>query len=477
MVKTNVRGEPPIYVTWNHLHNLLLIRTSDKQALNEVGALIKRIDRPAQQVLLEMKILRATLGDEERSVFDYSYQSGQVDAGVDEDGNQLYTPKIDLSLGNFPLEGGAFLAKLAGAKLNTTIELLRTENRVHLLAQPNIISANNKEAKLTIGEDRVLVEGASTDIITTDTSTIVTIELDTSTQNIGTTLSIWPRINGDKTVTLDIEQSNTSLNKNSGTLPISNGLGDILNINIDSVTESAIELTAIARHGATIAIGGMIETDVQEIHEKVPFLGDIPVLGKLFRKDYSKDVRSELIILITPWVSENPENIHVLNKERSSNWTSNPEFSSHLSAPEDNDTPVHWALNVRKNAIAIIRNAVAVERTGSDPLVSCKDRGLYSASRFSDWKINDSLLISAQHHCQIDGLFLSQAVVNNTTDREKHLRPDLFNQGWVASHGESTLLPPNTSQIMYFVSTTAPEILLRHQQETFFYGEGALDVQ
>ncbi|OUS30926.1 hypothetical protein A9Q99_05310 [Gammaproteobacteria bacterium 45_16_T64] len=475
LINKNVRSEPPIYVTWNHLHNLLLVRTSDKQALKEIENLITRIDQPAQQVLLEMKIIRATLGDEERSVFDINYQTGSLEAGVDEDGNILTVPEVDLSLGNFPLEGGAFLARLAGKKLSATIELLRTENRIDLLAQPNIISANNKEATLTIGEGRILITGASTDTITNDSATIVTFELDTEERNIGTSLSIWPRINGDKTVTLDIEQSNTSLNKNSGQISLVSGLGDITTIAIDSVTASTVELTAIARHGATIAIGGMIETDKQEVHDKVPFFGDIPILGKLFRRDYSKDVRSELIILITPWISEDPQNAHVLNQERTSEWADNPGFSSFLSVPEDKHPPTHWPLDTRKKAMSLIQQAVFTKE--ADSLINCPESSTKSSPRFTDWHLSDSLQLDALGHCQYEELYLTLAQIINTSDTAQNLRPDLFNQGWIASQGERALLPAKTSQLVYFVSETSPDVLLQKNREQFFYGEGVLDAQ
>ena len=472
LVKTNVRSEPPIYVTWNSLHNLLLIRTSDKQALRDIAQLIKRIDRPAQQVLLEMKILRVTLNDEERSIFDYNYTHGQIQTGVDDDDNPTFLPRLSLGLGNFPLEGGAFLAQLSSKNLSATIEWLKTENRIHLVAQPNIIAANNKEARLTIGEDRVIVTGASSDIVTNDSSTIITIDLETETRIIGTELTIWPRINGDKTVTLDITQSNTTLNEQVSNLPISTGSGTVTNVPIDSVSESSIELTAIARHGATIAIGGMIESRQQEIHEKVPFLGDLPGIGKIFRKDVTSDVRTELIVLITPWISDNPANAHEITQARVKIWSDSPDLSSHLITPEEQDLPVRWPANIREEAIAALRYAVS---TAQQPTATCQNGQPHTASRFSGWKLNDFLRVDALQHCQTDNFILTKAQVHNSSDRIQQLQPDLFKQGWIASQGESVFLEPGEFHFIYLVSATPPEQLLRDQQEKFFYGEGTIN--
>jgi type II secretory pathway component GspD/PulD (secretin) len=473
LVKTNVRSEPPIYVTWNSLHNLLLLRTSDKQALRDIAQLIKRIDQPAQQVLLEMKILRVTLGDEERSIFDYSYQQGQIQTGIDDDDNPTFVPRVDIGLGNFPLEGGAFLAQLTSKKLAVTIEWLKTENRINLVAQPNIIAANNKEAKLTIGEDRVIVTGASSDVVTNDSSTIITIDLETETRIIGTELTIWPRINGDKTVTLDIEQSNTTLNEQVSNLPISTG-GSVTNVPIDSVSESSIELTAIARHGATIAIGGMIENRQQEIHEKVPLLGDLPGIGKIFRKDVTSNTRSELIVLITPWVSNNPVNTHEVTQARVKTWSDSPDMPSHLITPEEKNLPVSWPTDIREKAITALRYAVSADQQLA---TSCQNGQPYSAPRFSDWKLNEFLQVDALQHCQTSNFILTKAQVHNLSDRTQQLRPDLFKQGWIASQGESAILQPGESHFIYLVSATPPEQLLRNQQEKFFYGEGAINAQ
>lgn len=482
LVDSRVRSEPSIHVTWNYLHNLLLVRTSDKQAVTDIEDLIKRIDRPAQQVLLEVQILRASLGDEERSIFDYAYQSGKgrVVATEDDDGNAetTFIPDIAMGLGNFPLEGGAFLAKITGSELNATIEWLRSENRVNLVSQPNIISANNKEAKLTIGEDRVIITGASSRVVTSDSATIVTFDLETEKRIIGTEMSIWPRINGDKTVTLDIEQSSTSLNEGSTNLSVSNGdAGGTTNIPVDSVTESTIELTAIARHGATIAIGGMIENEQQESKEKVPLLGDIPLLGKLFRKDYSNDARSELIVLITPWISEDPNTAHVINQKRINEWSDSDDIGNHLSTPESwpAQPEAAWPKTLQRRAMEAIQWA-AGRHNGPDRS-PCGFGMNESVTRFTDWRLGENLEVDAIRHCVGNGLVVTQARITNLSQRTQTLRPAQFNQGWIASSGESGTLEAGASRALYLVSTQSPEQLLQKQHAAFFYGEGALDAR
>lgn len=463
LVKSNIRSEVPIYVTWNYLHNLLMVRTSDSVAVKEISKLIKRLDQPAQQVLLEMKVYSATLGDEERSVFDYNYASNeQTQTGVDESGNPIFSPKAQLGLGNFPQSGGTFLAQLTGSEVQVTIELLKTENRIELLSQPNILSANNKEAILTVGEDRVMVTGVSQETIVTESGTNVFQTYDTTNRNIGTVMHIWPRINGDNTVTLDIIHSNTTLNK---------GASNIGSTIIDSVTESTVRLTAITRHSGTIAIGGMIQTEQQESHEKVPLLGDIPVLGKLFRKDATRNRRTEMIILITPFISKDPATAYVQHKKRIEEWTDNEEIIDSLESPIQKKKK-QWTSKTKKKAIDLIRQAASASQQNRDDI--CGTQYPTKAPRFNGWGVEENIIVEAVGHCQRGNLYLTKAKVYNTGSSDVELKPDVFNQGWVASSGETQIVPPNSNVDIYLVSTRKPEAVVRRSKKTFFLTEASI---
>lgn len=470
LIRTRVRSEAEIFVTWNYLHNLLMVRTSDKKAMADIQALIKRIDLPAQQVLLEVKILRANLGKDERSIFDFAYQQGQIKTGVDGNGDPIVSPRKSLNLGRFPLEGGAFLAQLNGGNLTATIEWLKTQNRLNLVAQPNIVSANNKEAQLTIGENRIMVTGASTRFATNNSGTNIVLTPETKEENIGTLLRIWPRINDDKTVTLDILQSNSTLNKDATTIPVSGGNGTIVNIPIDSVTVSTTNLTAIASHGSTIAIGGMIETSNTELHEKVPLLGDIPVLGKMFRKDVTSESRSELIILITPWVSDNPQTAHTLHQDRIDEWSDIDNLDEHLSKPNKQQV-AQWSSKLQTMALDSIRFAMHAQSQSSSELCAS---GRTAAPRFTQWKLSNNLQIDAIQHCISDGVILTQAKMINLSQRSLKVGPFLFDQGWIATSGESGVIDAGGSRLIYLASDESPEKLLKNNKVEFFYAKGAV---
>ena len=127
----------------------------------------------------------------------------------------------------------------------------------------------------------------------------------TELRNIGNTLLILPKINADGTVTLVIQQDTSSVNVGGGTLPVLIG-NNVQNVSIDTVNTSNIQGIVVAKDGLTVAIGGLISHRNSELVEKVPLLGDIPVLGQLFQRKELVQSKSELMLLITPHIITNP---------------------------------------------------------------------------------------------------------------------------------------------------------------------------
>src|SRR5690606_19895577 len=94
-------------------------------------------------------------------------------------------------------------------------------------------------------------------------------------------------------------------NVGGGTLPVMIG-NNVQNVSIDTVNTSNIQGIVVAKDGLTVAIGGLISHRNRELVEKVPLLGDIPVLGQLFQRKELEQTKSELMLLITPHIITNP---------------------------------------------------------------------------------------------------------------------------------------------------------------------------
>lgn len=318
------KQEHSIFVTVVRQHNALLVRTDDARALADIEGMIRELDRPTPQVLLEMKILRLGLGDNFRSIFDLGLTKGQVITGpaTGQPANPLVPDAASaamnvLGMGNFPLEGGTFIYQFMSDHIRARVQLLAQENRLEAVATPMILASNNRPARIFVGEQRVLVTGVKTNVTTPANGASTTvIEPVTEVRDIGTTLMILPKINADRTVTLFISQDASAVLRNSATIPVATQAGDVRAIPIDTVDTAILQGTIVAKDGLTIAVGGLIQKSTSRDQQKVPWLGDLPFIGRLFRRDVKDDTKSELVLMITPHVLMTPDEGRVATDAR-----------------------------------------------------------------------------------------------------------------------------------------------------------------
>lgn len=286
------RNEQPIYVTVNREHNLIIVRTSDLAVLRDIEALIKEMDKPTQQVLLEMRILELTLGDSYNQLFNFEYLSS--------DGESF------IGLGNQPppSQSGSLIYSFLNSRIAARLELLQRNNQINTLSSPMLMASNNRPARVFVGEERVLVTGVTaTDPVISAVGTVITpgrITYETELRDIGNTLNIIPKINADGTVTLSIQQDVSSVLEGAVTLPPITVGNNTQSFSIDSVRVANVEGTVVAKDGLTVAIGGLISDSKTYNETKVPILGDVPLLGELFKTKEEVNRKSEMILLITP---------------------------------------------------------------------------------------------------------------------------------------------------------------------------------
>ncbi|MGQ0710525.1 MAG: type II secretion system protein GspD [Rhodoferax sp.] len=306
------RQGPPILVTYNKLNNLLMVRTGDEQALTEIAHLVAEMDRPPKQVLLEMKILEVTLDDGFRSAFDIGQSSDNTSVGTSGWGRSNSTNvnnSSSLGSGRFAVDTASSLIwQVMSSNLSLRLQLLARENKLKELSAPMLVATNNQVARLFIGDERILTVGASSQSTTGTTgATNTTITVETERRDVGQTLAILPRINGDRSVTLTVDQDSSTVKVGDASIPLTVNANTLINFPVDTVNTANLQVTAHARDGMTVAIGGMIrETEVRN-DEKVPVLGDIPGLGFFFKRDTRSKVRTQIVLLVTPRIIETAE--------------------------------------------------------------------------------------------------------------------------------------------------------------------------
>lgn len=333
-------SEQPIYLTLNREHNLIIVRTSDNAAIKDIERLIKDMDKPTPQVLLELKILSVDVGDGYKQAFDMDLMpnskllrgpwtsqdrnplvtepehkvtdtvtttigSGDNKRTITDTSSGSYTLGVRniLGLGNFALEGGTFVYQFMNDKIRARIQLLEENHHVKTLSSPIVLASNNKPARVFVGQEQVITTGfnAVGGAVTGTTVTNPAIIPVTEVRNIGNTLQIMPKINADKSVTLLIQQDSSSVINKGATIPIPVG-ATTQYFDVDTVKTSNMQGTVVAKDGLTVAIGGLIDSSTSQSVQKVPFLGDIPMVGQLFQRKVESTSKRELMLLITPHI-------------------------------------------------------------------------------------------------------------------------------------------------------------------------------
>jgi len=301
-LKGITQSEQPIFITLNREHNLMIVRTSDATAVKEIENLVREMDKPTPQVLLEMKVLELTVGDSFSQLFSFSSISRDGKHSLDAPVSDI--PKAGLNTGKLIY---TFVDDLIAAR----IELLKKDKKINTLSSPVLMASNNRPASLFVGEERLLIRGVTvTDpVLGGANNNVITpakITYETEIRNVGNSLNIMPKINADGTVTLAILQDTSTVNVGGMQFPPITVGNTTQSFAIDSVNTANIEAVVVAKDGLTVAIGGLIKTKNGKDVRKIPLLGDIPIVGKLFQDREEFNDKTELILLITPHIIANP---------------------------------------------------------------------------------------------------------------------------------------------------------------------------
>jgi general secretion pathway protein D len=305
------RRNASIYVTVINRNNQMIVRTSDPDVLDEIAELKRKIDVPTPQVLLEVKVLSVDLTDGLNSIFDYQYTGGDPAAGGN---NSFGFSTGGGGLGGtgepagspFALNPTSLIYQYVNDHFQARIQLLETHNKVTELATPMLLVANNEVSQIFVGQQYPIIQNISSQ--TTATQGVVTNTPQTTFnfEPVGTTLLITPNINADRTVTLRLLEEQSSVIVDGASIPIVGSNGTVTNQPVDVVSATTLTGTLVAKDGLSLALGGLIDETVTDQNEQVPILGDLPYLGFLFRRQTTGRNRTEVIVVIRPYILSTP---------------------------------------------------------------------------------------------------------------------------------------------------------------------------
>ncbi|NCC52175.1 MAG: hypothetical protein EOM20_13290 [Spartobacteria bacterium] len=303
-----------VYVSSSPSAHALILRSSDTTSIESIREVIRQLDRPKPQVLLEVKVLDILLGDEAARGVDWLFQRGPGTDGVmvgggrstgitSEPGGEIAASDvitlIPQGTGINPL---ATVFSFVSADLHARIQLLEDEQRIRSLATPSLMVADNEASRIFIGSEVTVLEKVEpqTDYVGIDyPRPVTTYSVTAPRQRIGTTLLITPKIHADRTVTIRMLQEDTRLGPER-TIRYGHESDD--QFTSQDVEERSVTTTVLSHDEQLVAIGGLIRHRFETRKTGIPLLMDIPLIGGLFRRTLEEEVRSELLVLIRPRV-------------------------------------------------------------------------------------------------------------------------------------------------------------------------------
>ncbi len=197
--------------------------------------------------------------------------------------------------------GGVFSAALkVGSDFTAFIELLKTQGKVHVLSSPRVATVNNQKAVIKVGSDEFFVTDvrSNTNVTTGALSTQSNVELTPFFS--GVALDVLPQISAQGMVTLHVHPTVSEVREQVKNISVSSTDNISVPLAFSTIRES--DTVIRARSGQVVVIGGLMQNRTQNDVASVPVLGDLPIVGGLFRHTRQVTRKSELVILLRPQV-------------------------------------------------------------------------------------------------------------------------------------------------------------------------------
>lgn len=328
--------------------NSVLLSVSPR-IYEEVRQLIDRLDRRPPMVLIKTLIAEVQLDDgfeiggefglQDSLLFDRGKATGAIATG-----NPASDPGFNFGGTNLPnansfgqeslasqgltsfganasqltqlsgLNSGGFVFSAASESVNLFLRTLRVANRLQILSRPEIMTADNTEGFVQVGQSFPRPTELSFTGGTGGTASQPIIGIED--EEIGIILRVTPRVGADGMIFMAIDASRSDINNNEG--QIIGAFQDDVPIFVPAIDRTQAQATITAFDGQTVVFGGLIQKVRQNRTRRVPYLSNIPVLGTFFKFDSEIEQRSELLVVMTPILVTGHEDLEYVKQVESS---------------------------------------------------------------------------------------------------------------------------------------------------------------
>lgn len=275
--------------------NSIIVVTQPENA-EIIRQILGQLDKIPEQVMIETIIVEASLDSSSKLGVEWKLAQGKAF------GNKGTAGVLEQTFG-LGSAGTGFKYTLAGGNLTAFMNALQTDSKFQVLSTPRIFTSNNVEAEINISQRVPFVVSQRE-----DANGNLTFNYDF--EDVGIVLNVTPRITANGYVTMDVSQT-------------ANDLQGFTSFNAPIVNQRQATTTVAVRDGETIILGGIIRSTVTATQRKIPLLGDIPILGNLFKTTDRTNQKTELLVLLTPRVVRNPEEAKKLLEEQQNQLSKN----------------------------------------------------------------------------------------------------------------------------------------------------------
>lgn len=277
----------------SHATEDILVVTDYADNLDAVRRVLKEIDTRPQQVLIEATILRATLTDDNALGVDLNVVGGVDFSEFTSSNGQIIGANLEDSASSYAAAGGTgnnFSNSVNGglrlgfvnSDIAVFISALESITDTTVLANPKVLALNKQKGEVLVGRE----DGYLTTTVT-ESSAVQTVEF----LQTGTRLIFRPYIGNDGYIRMEIHPEDSS--------------GGLSDANLPFKITTEVTSNVMVKDGQTIVIGGLFREESTTSKGQVPFLGNLPLAGPLFRRQRDRSVREEVIILLTPHIVKN----------------------------------------------------------------------------------------------------------------------------------------------------------------------------
>jgi len=298
-----VESAQQIQVTPDASTNALVIVASPPD-FEVVSQIVEKLDIVREQVLVEMLILEVSEESLREIGIDWATLDDAVTNSVRGFGLTNLGTRVNFLSGTAEgLVVGAWQAANGDVKIGAILQALEKQSGVNILSTPHILTSNHRKAKIIVGENRPFV----TESRITETDPFApTVIKSFEYKDVGITLEITPHVSQGGLIRLEIDSEFTKL------------IEDVTTLSLDTPTTAkrTAQTVVTMGSGATVVIGGLIRDDKIHTVKKVPLVGDLPLIGALFRSERDRFQKTNLLLFITPHVMSSQEDLLEMTEQK-----------------------------------------------------------------------------------------------------------------------------------------------------------------